>query len=75
MNPLREFTPGAGAYQNEADTFEPDYVESFWGRENWNRLMRIKKEVDPDNLLTVHQGVGWDPKDSRYRCYPDVKEQ
>ncbi|KAL4942348.1 hypothetical protein BDV06DRAFT_211930 [Aspergillus oleicola] len=73
MNPLRDITPGGGAYQNEADPFEPNPIDSFWGRENYEKLLRIKKEVDPANLLTVHGGIGWDETDERYSCYPDIK--
>ncbi|RAH72409.1 FAD-binding domain-containing protein [Aspergillus aculeatinus CBS 121060] len=72
MDPLREFTPDSGAYQNEADPFEPDPIGAFWGKANYERLLRIKKEVDPENMFTVHQGVGWDRDDGRYQCYPDV---
>lgn len=73
MNPLRELTPGGGAYQNEADPFEPDPVGSFWGEENYARLLQIKREVDPTNLFTVHNGIGSDGTDGRYSCYPDIK--
>ncbi|KAL2871959.1 uncharacterized protein BJX67DRAFT_376809 [Aspergillus lucknowensis] len=73
MNPLRDLTPGGGAYQNEADPFEPDPVNSFWGQENYARLLQIKWDIDPTNLLTVHNGVGWDETDERYSCYPDIK--
>ncbi|KAL2800369.1 FAD-binding domain-containing protein [Aspergillus keveii] len=72
MRPLREFTPDSGAYINEADTFEPNFEESFWGAENYARLMEIKRDIDLDNLLTVHQGVGYEEDDKRYQCYPDV---
>ncbi|KAL5335987.1 hypothetical protein BJX70DRAFT_304232 [Aspergillus crustosus] len=74
MDPLRAFSPDSGAYINEADPWEPDYVNSFWGQENYDRLLRIQREVDPGNLLTVHRGVGWDEGDERYRCYPGVDE-
>ncbi|KAL2843126.1 hypothetical protein BJY01DRAFT_216075 [Aspergillus pseudoustus] len=73
MNPLRELTPSGGAYQNEADSFEPDPIGSFWGEENYARLLQIKREVDPANLLTVHNGIRWDETDERYSCYPDIK--
>ncbi len=73
MNPLRELTPEGGAYQNEADPFEADPIGSFWGKENYARLLQIKREVDPTNMLTVHNGVGWDETDGRYSCYPDMK--
>ena len=66
---LRALVPGGGSYQNEADINEPDAIDMFWGKENYQRLLKIKKEVDPSNLLTVHQGVGWDPKAARFRCY------
>ncbi|PLN78528.1 FAD-binding domain-containing protein [Aspergillus taichungensis] len=70
MNPLRELTPGGGAYQNEADAFEPDPVGAFWGEQNYERLIKIKASLDPANMLTVHQGVGWDGEDVRFGCYP-----
>ncbi|KAL4809499.1 hypothetical protein BDV18DRAFT_157254 [Aspergillus unguis] len=73
MNPIRDLTPSGGAYQNEADPFEPDPVASFWGKENYERLLQIKREVDPTNILTVHNGVGWDERDDKYSCYPKVK--
>ncbi|KAF9894812.1 hypothetical protein FE257_004433 [Aspergillus nanangensis] len=70
MDPLRYLTPKGGAYFNEADSFEPDPVGAFWGTENYARLLAIKKDLDPDNLMTVHQGVGWDEQNPRYSCYP-----
>ncbi|KAL4929863.1 FAD-dependent oxidoreductase [Aspergillus undulatus] len=72
MNSLRQLTPNGGAYVNEADPFEADPVKTFWGEANYARLLKIKEQVDPANLLTVHQGVGWDSGDERYACYPDV---
>ena len=32
-------TPGAGAYFNEADTFEANWQEQFWGTDNYNALL------------------------------------
>ena len=66
---LRALVPDGGSYQNEADINEPDAVNMFWGKENYRRLLKIKREVDPSNLLTVHQGIGWDPEAARFRCY------
>ncbi|KAJ7582378.1 FAD-binding domain-containing protein [Mycena floridula] len=66
---LRAMTPGSGAYQNEADVYEPDHEASFWG-DNYPRLLAIKKKYDPDHLLDVWHGVGWrGAQDSRYQCY------
>ncbi|KAK8186483.1 hypothetical protein BC567DRAFT_253939 [Phyllosticta citribraziliensis] len=69
---LIALTPGSGAYQNEADTFQSDPEETFWGTENYEKLYEIKRRVDPDNILTCHQCIGWQPGDVRYSCYPDI---
>lgn len=66
---LRALVPDGGSYQNEADVNEPDPVGMFWGKENYARLLGIKKVVDPGNLFMVHQGVGWDSEDERFVCY------
>jgi len=47
--------------------FQPDILlenwqEATWGS-NYQRLLAIKKEIDPENLFIVRQGVnseGWD---------------
>ncbi len=57
MDLIRRATPGAGAYANEADYFEPDWQTTFWG-ENYPRLLEVKRRYDPDNLFRVHHGVG-----------------
>jgi FAD/FMN-containing dehydrogenase len=54
---IRDATPGAGTYSNESDYFEPDWQQAFWGT-NYDRLLAIKRKVDPDNLFRVHHGVG-----------------
>jgi FAD/FMN-containing dehydrogenase len=59
MRPIRDATPGAGAYVNEADYFEPGWQHSFWG-DNYPRLLDIKRRYDPANLFRVHHGVGSD---------------
>lgn len=57
MDLIRRATPGAGAYANEADYFEPDWQRTFWG-ENYPRLLEVKRRYDPENLFRVHHGVG-----------------
>ncbi|KAI9707028.1 MAG: hypothetical protein M1820_004616 [Bogoriella megaspora] len=69
---LKELAPQSGAYQNEADVFQSDEVEAFWGTENYQKLSSIKKELDPTNLLTCWGCIGWEQADSRYDCYPDI---
>ncbi|MEZ5350853.1 MAG: BBE domain-containing protein [Microthrixaceae bacterium] len=56
---IREALPGQGAYANEASYFTEDWKDEFWG-DNYDRLLTIKREVDPDNLFRVHHGVGSD---------------
>jgi FAD/FMN-containing dehydrogenase len=56
---IRATTPGGGAYPNEADYFEPDWQQSFWGN-NYPKLLEIKRRYDPTNLFRVHHGVGSD---------------
>ncbi|KAI0009197.1 FAD-binding domain-containing protein [Xylariaceae sp. FL0662B] len=53
----RAASPGAGAYMNEADLEEPDWQQAFFG-DNYGRLLRIKKEVDPWGLFYAPGTVG-----------------
>jgi FAD/FMN-containing dehydrogenase len=54
---LRDATPGAGTYPNEASYFEADWQHTFWG-DNYERLLAIKRTYDPDGLFTCHHCVG-----------------
>ena len=56
---IREALPGQGAYANEASFFTEDWKNEFWGH-NYDRLLEVKRRVDPDNLFRVHHGVGSD---------------
>jgi hypothetical protein len=55
MGRLRPYGPGA--YGNEADVMEPNFGEAFYGG-NYERLLKIKKKVDPTDLFWVPTGVG-----------------
>ncbi|KAF8871190.1 FAD-binding domain-containing protein, partial [Infundibulicybe gibba] len=69
MDPIRALTPGSGAYVNEADIYEPDFENSFWGP-NYPKLLAIKQKYDPRGLLDCWQCVGWKgPQDPRYKCH------
>src|SRR5262249_3972865 len=57
MKIIRTATPGMGAYVNEADYFEPDWQQSFWG-DSYARLLEIKQRYDPDRLFWCHHCVG-----------------
>ena len=55
---FRDETPGAGAYFNEADYFDDDWQENFWGMDNYMRLLDIKQKWDPEQLFYCHKCVG-----------------
>jgi hypothetical protein len=57
MDKIRAVTPGGGAYINEADVQEPNWQDSFFGG-TYERLAKIKKEVDPWNLFWAPSTVG-----------------
>ena len=75
MEQLRSITPGGGAYLNEGDTFEPDPVDAFWGVDNYQRLLRIKKELDPQNVMQVFGGIGSNSQDALFKCYPTLDQK
>jgi hypothetical protein len=48
-----------GTYINEANPYEPDWKNAFWGP-NYDKLLEIKKRVDPKNLMVCNRCVGTD---------------
>ncbi|KAJ2900343.1 FAD-binding domain-containing protein [Zalerion maritima] len=54
---LRELTPDTGSYVNEAYVYEPDFQHAFWGN-NYDRLLAIKRRIDPLDVLWCHPCVG-----------------
>ncbi|CZR58382.1 related to isoamyl alcohol oxidase [Phialocephala subalpina] len=46
-----------GAYVNEADPFQENYHEVFWG-ENYPRLLAIKRGIDPNDTFWCRVCVG-----------------
>jgi FAD/FMN-containing dehydrogenase len=56
---LLKIAPDAGSYLSEADYFDPNWKQSFWGP-NFARLATVKKRYDPDGLFFAHHGVGSD---------------
>ncbi|KAI4952616.1 hypothetical protein J4E91_003088 [Alternaria rosae] len=56
---LEAVTPGAGSYLNEANFANPTWKEDFYGR-NYNKLRKIKKAYDPDDLFYGPTIVGSD---------------
>ncbi|KAF2093309.1 FAD-binding domain-containing protein [Rhizodiscina lignyota] len=47
---LRELAPDTGSYLNEANSYEPDFQDAFWGS-NYPRLLEIKRKVDPGDVF------------------------
>lgn len=54
---LREIAPNSGCYLNEADVNEPNLPQAFWG-DNYERLLDIKHEYDPDGVFWCAPCVG-----------------
>lgn len=67
---LEGVAPNSGAYQNEADVFQDDHTTAFWGDANYERLLAMKQQLDPSNVLTCWDCIGFDSSDARYGCYP-----
>ncbi|EAQ86284.1 hypothetical protein CHGG_07537 [Chaetomium globosum CBS 148.51] len=47
---LREAAPNGCAYVNEADPYEPNWQEAFWG-DNYPRLLELRKKYDPNGVF------------------------
>ncbi|KOC15294.1 FAD binding domain protein [Aspergillus flavus AF70] len=48
-----------GTYVNEANPYEPDWQNVFWGKK-YDRLLAIKHRVDPTTLFVCNRCVGTD---------------
>jgi hypothetical protein len=58
LEPLKELTPGGGAYVNEASWGEVEWKETFFGG-NYERLLEVKGRYDPSHLFDCWKCVGW----------------
>ena len=57
MSKWRAVSPESGAYFNEADVQEPNFQQAFFGS-NYERLLRIKHDIDPWGLFYAAATVG-----------------
>ena len=64
---IASITPNVGSYLNEADYFEENWQEAFWGS-NYARLLEIKRKYDPDGLFICHHCVGSEDWSYRGMC-------
>jgi FAD/FMN-containing dehydrogenase len=58
LDPLKQLSPGGGAYFNEAHYGEPDWQETFFGK-NYDKLLEIKNQYDPNHIFDCWKCVGW----------------
>ncbi len=54
---LKNITPNAGTYGNEADYFEQDWQKALWGK-HYPKLLKIKNKYDRYGLFYCHHCVG-----------------
>ena len=54
---IEAVTPGSGAYMNEADFRQPNFQDTFYGA-NYNELLQIKQNWDPNSVFYALKGVG-----------------
>ncbi|KAL8851343.1 MAG: hypothetical protein Q9221_003710 [Calogaya cf. arnoldii] len=54
---MKELAPRTGAYMNEGDRFDPDYLQDFYG-EHGPRLSYIKRRYDPSGLFYCPTCIG-----------------
>ena len=63
MIEILRVVPSKSAYVSEANYFQEDWQQSYWGS-NYERLAAVKKKYDPDGHFFVRNGVGsegWTP--------------
>lgn len=65
---LEAAAPDGCTYPNEADPWLEDWEAQFWGNENYERLLAVKRQVDPEGLLSCWHCVGWTPEEDGYAC-------
>ena len=56
MAPLRRLAEGAGSYVSETDYYDTGWQAAYWG-EHYQRLSRIKRKYDPENIFRGHHTV------------------
>ncbi len=64
---IKDITPKGGTYLNEADYFEKEWQNSFWG-DNYKKLYSIKQKYDPNGLFYCHHCVGSENWDETGMC-------
>ncbi|KAL9096405.1 MAG: hypothetical protein Q9165_001402 [Trypethelium subeluteriae] len=65
---LEALMPESGAYMNEANPWTEGWQEAWWGKENYARLLEVKKRYDPDGLLSCWKCVGFEEGSGDFGC-------
>ena len=74
---LKKLAPDTGAYMNEADVQDPDYLADFYGQ-NLAKLELVKSIYDPTDLFYCPTCVGserWDEDNTGRLCRRQSKHQ
>ncbi|XP_055329082.1 uncharacterized protein LOC129581842 [Paramacrobiotus metropolitanus] len=64
---LRDAFPDSGTYGNEGYSEEPNWQQTFWGA-NYDRLLSIKKSMDPGGFFVCNRCVGSELWDTSGNC-------
>ena len=51
VNILRKSIGKNATYINHSDINEPNWGETFWGKDNFNKLIELKKKYDPNDMF------------------------
>jgi len=57
LKAMEALTPGMGTYLNEADGFDPQWKENWFG-ENYDWLRSVKQKYDPEDVFWCWRCVG-----------------
>lgn len=62
---MKDLAPNTGCYMNEADRFDPDYLQDFYG-EHKQKMSDIKRRRDPRSVFYCPTCIG----SERFRVWP-----
>lgn len=57
LEAMKELAPGMGTYGNEADPYDPEWREDWFG-DNYDWLRSVKEKYDPDEVFWCWRCVG-----------------
>ncbi|KAF2803188.1 FAD-binding domain-containing protein [Mytilinidion resinicola] len=57
LGAMKNLAPGTGTYVNEADPYDPDWKQDWFG-DRYDQLLSIKKKYDPEDVFWCWRCVG-----------------